>query len=58
MNQEDLIRKLKETFPLGKVSCADAREFAAKLGIEALEVGKACNAAGIKIFGCELGCFR
>lgn len=58
MNQEELIKKLKELFPVGKVSCADARELASKLGIDPQEIGKACTSAGIKIFGCELGCFR
>ncbi|NLW91955.1 MAG: hypothetical protein GXY34_10215, partial [Syntrophomonadaceae bacterium] len=54
----ELIKKLQEAFPAGKVSCVDAREFAAKLGLDSQEIGKACNASGIKIFGCELGCFK
>lgn len=58
MNQDELIKKLKEAFPAGKVSCVDAREFADKLGMDPQEIGKACNASGIKIFGCELGCFK
>lgn len=58
MSQEEIIKKLQESFPHGRVGCADARELALKLGISPQDVGKACNAAGIKIFGCELGCFK
>lgn len=57
LEQKDLIAKLKELAPEGKISCAEARQLAEKIGIHPAEVGKACNEAKIKIFACELGCF-
>lgn len=57
MNDEVLIIKLKEKYPDGKISCSDARAFAAELGVEFWRMGELCDKAGIKIFGCELGCF-
>jgi len=55
--QKDLIVKLQEKCPSGKISCSEAREFADKMDIALKDMGKLCDQAGIKIFGCELGCF-
>ncbi len=57
MNDEVLIVKLQEKCPGGKISCSDARAFAEELGVESWRIGELCDKAGIKIFGCELGCF-
>ena len=57
MEEKDLIKKLQELAPQGKISCMAARDLADKLGIHPSEVGKACDEARIKIFACELGCF-
>lgn len=54
---KQLLDKVKETAPDGSISCREAHELAEKLGVRYIEVGKACNDAKIKIYGCELGCF-
>jgi hypothetical protein len=41
----------------GGITCPAARELADRLGVEPGVIGRACNQLGIKIRGCELGCF-
>jgi len=40
-----------------KLSCKDAFIIAAEVDCPVHEVGKTCNETGIKIVGCQLGCF-
>jgi len=54
---DKLIKTLQEMYPNGKISCQQARELAKKMDIELAEMGDLCDAAGVKIYGCELGCF-
>jgi hypothetical protein len=42
----------------GKLACKRALELARELGCAPAEVGKAADEEGIKIAGCQLGCFR
>lgn len=55
--KKELMQKLKELAPQGKISCSDAHRLAEELGINYIVVGKACDEAKIKIYACELGCF-
>jgi IS30 family transposase len=57
MNQEELINKLTEYCGGEKISCTQARKFAQENGVELARMGEICDEAGIKIYGCELGCF-
>ncbi len=57
MNQQELVAKLLEQFPNGKISCTEARKFALESQIELVRMGELCDEASIKIYGCELGCF-
>ena len=57
LEQMKIIEELKKLALQGKISCSEARQLADKLEIHPSEVGKACDEAKIKIFGCELGCF-
>lgn len=41
----------------GKLTCTAARQLAKELGVPVRVVGAACDALGIKIKACELGCF-
>jgi len=41
----------------GRISCKAALTIAERLGVTPAEVGRAVNAAGIKIVNCQLGCF-
>lgn len=42
----------------GRVSCPVAFAIAKKLGISHASAGKLNNVLDIKIFGCQLGCFK
>jgi hypothetical protein len=57
MEQKELIEKLKELAPQGRIGCSEARQLAEKLNVNPSEIGKACDEAKIKIQACELGCF-
>ncbi len=52
-----ILEKLRQLAPDGKVSCTDARKLAEELKVHPSVVGKLCDEAKIKITGCELGCF-
>lgn len=49
--------RIKEIDGKQKLSCIDAFEVAEKFNISKKEVGTICNNEGIKIYGCQLGCF-
>ena len=55
--KKELVAKLQELYPQGKITCSEAREIAAKLDIALGDMGELCDLAGIKICACELGCF-
>lgn len=57
MDKKELVAKLQEMYPDGKIQCFEAREIAAKLDIALGDMGELCDLAGIKICACELGCF-
>ncbi len=57
MNQQELVAKLIAQCPNGKISCTELRKFAVDSQIELARMGELCDEAGIKIYGCELGCF-
>lgn len=40
-----------------KLSCGRAFQIAGQHGLTLREIGDACNAEGIKIISCQLGCF-
>ncbi len=40
-----------------RLPCARAFAIADELDVRVAEVGRACNDLGIKIVGCQLGCF-
>ena len=56
-DKKELIAKLQELYPEGKISCSEARGIAAKLDIPLGDMGERCDLAGLKICACELGCF-
>ncbi len=51
--KEEMLKKAKD----GKLSCAEARQLAERLGLPYKEVGTAADELGIKIKDCQLGCF-
>lgn len=56
-NKKELIEKLKEMFPSGRISCTEARKAAEKLNVKLGDMGELCDDAKLKIHSCELGCF-
>lgn len=57
MQEQDMLKKLKDKCPNQKISCSDARRLAEEWKIDTRELGRLCDEAGIKIYACELGCF-
>ncbi len=57
MNKEDVLKKMQEAAPNGKLSCAEAREIMQEFNVPHGQMGDLCDEVGIKIYGCELGCF-
>jgi hypothetical protein len=55
MKLEDSIRKAAKE---GRISCASAFKIAAAAGMSPAEVGKVIEKMGVKIVGCQLGCFK
>ncbi|MDI6689352.1 MAG: hypothetical protein QMD66_00290 [Actinomycetota bacterium] len=53
----EILKAVKAEAKEGKISCPQARKLAEKLKVSPLEVGRVANHLGIKIYGCELGCF-
>jgi hypothetical protein len=55
---EDKIRKAFDEMGIGsEIQCPQAEAMAAKYGITKKEIGEYCNTHGVKIRGCQLGCF-
>ncbi|MDP3014724.1 MAG: hypothetical protein Q8M92_10805 [Candidatus Subteraquimicrobiales bacterium] len=52
--KEMVKKKAKER----RLSCPMARKIAEELNISPVKVGEACNELKIKLYGCELGCFK
>ncbi|MDD3893970.1 MAG: hypothetical protein PHU36_02995 [Syntrophomonadaceae bacterium] len=57
MNKDEVLKKLQETAKDGKISCAEAREIMLDYKVPHGQMGRICDEVGIKIKGCELGCF-
>lgn len=55
---EDILKKVQEASKDKRLSCTAARKVGEELGIPLRQVGEACDELGIKIFACELGCFK
>jgi hypothetical protein len=51
--QQALLGRLED----GKLGCAEAHALAAEYGLEPLVVGQAADAAGVRVFRCQLGLF-
>jgi len=55
--EPSILEKVKASSKSGKLSCAEAFKLANELGVSVRKIGEACDAACIKIAGCQLGCF-
>lgn len=41
-----------------KISCSEARNIAEEMGVPLRIIGDLCNELKIRIYACELGCFK
>lgn len=57
MEKAEVLKKLQEVAVNGKISCTEAREIMQDYDVPHGQLGKICDEVGIKIYGCELGCF-
>ena len=56
---EATIRKAFDEMGIeNEIQCPQAEAMAAKYGIPKREIGEYCDTHGVKIRGCQLGCFR
>lgn len=58
MDQEKIGTILKEAGIEKALTCPQAFAIAEKHKIPKMEISEYCNAHGIKIRGCQLGCFK
>lgn len=58
MDKKSISQRLLElSGPEKRISCTDARELAREAGTDYAAIGALCDELGIRVFGCELGCF-
>ncbi|HHW54545.1 MAG: hypothetical protein WAQ41_07825 [bacterium] len=55
--EKDLLQELAALAPDKRLSCPQALALANRLGVAPIKVGRAADQLGIKIVGCQLGCF-
>ena len=53
----ELEKKIEASLVDGKLFCAVAFKIAKELKVSPREVGKAADSLGVRIAGCQLGCF-
>jgi hypothetical protein len=51
-------KKMRIIGGVKKLSCQQALQVAEDLGVDPTEIGRACEEEGIKLFNCQLGCFK
>ena len=56
-DEATLEKKVREASKEGRLACAVALRLADELGVPPREIGRAADRLGIKIVGCQLGCF-
>lgn len=54
---EAVLGRSKEVDGRRTLTCAEALSLAAELGVQPIEIGRACNQAKIRLGSCQLGCF-
>jgi hypothetical protein len=57
MDEATIRKAFDEMAITNEIQCPQAEAMAAKLGIPRREIGEYCNTHGVKIRGCQLGCF-
>ena len=55
---EMVLQAVKGAAVNSRLACREALELAKRLGVAPSEVGAAADTVGVKITGCQLGCFK
>lgn len=55
---EEILKKVEEASSDKRISCTVARKVGEELDVPLRAIGDACDKLGIKIYACELGCFK
>jgi len=59
MMDEEIVRKAFEAEGIEReIKCPQAFALSEKYGIPKMDIARYCNAHGIKIRACQLGCFK
>jgi len=53
----EIAKAIHEATPNNSITCEEAHRLAHSLGISFKQMGEAASSLGIKIYGCQLGCF-
>lgn len=56
--RENIKARIEAEAAGGRLSCPKALAIAAEMHCAPAVVGELCNEMGVKIAGCQLGCFR
>ena len=56
-DEESIRQTLKDLAKDGRVSCREALDLAARLGVPPRRIGKVADEIGLKIRACQLGLF-
>ena len=56
-NKSDIQNLVQARAEENTLSCVEAQKLAAELELSMNQIGKVANELGIKIVGCQLGCF-
>lgn len=57
MDESKIRKAFAEMGIENEIQCSQADAMAAKYGLSKREIGEYCDAHGVKIRGCQLGCF-
>jgi len=57
MIDQKILEAVRQAAHDSRLSCGEAEKLAKELGVKRIVIGEACDRLGIKIKGCQLGCF-
>ncbi len=55
---EEVLKKVEQASKDKRISCTAARKVGEEMGVPLRTIGDACDELSIKIYACELGCFK
>ncbi|MGA1821334.1 MAG: hypothetical protein ACMUIG_02265 [Thermoplasmatota archaeon] len=56
-HDEEIRRRFRDASRSGKITCSECLRLGDELGIDRREIAPTLSEMGIKIIGCQLGCF-